>query len=138
MCIKNTGSQRTHPHYEQCVDAFLWREPRRTTHGRVNNGASFASCPASHSPSSIAAVICKNREQAMARGKRKKERGGEAEASTARSGLAATLLITFYYNVLVGVIFMVFAMLNDFFMCPAIFSLFLPLFSSFFSRCCLC
>lgn len=66
----------------------------------------------------------------MARGKRKKERGGEAEASTARSGLAATLLITFYYNVLVGVIFMVFAMLNDFFMCPAIFSL-LPLSLSF-------
>lgn len=69
---------------------------------------------------------------ARGEGKRKRERG-EAEASTASSGLAATLLITFYYNVLVGVIFMVFAMLNDFFMCPAIFSPSPPplLFSSF-------
>lgn len=62
----------------------------------------------------------------MARRGGREKSGEEIEASTARSGLAATLLITFYYNVLVGVIFMVFAMLNDFFMCPAIFFL-LPL-----------
>lgn len=113
------------------MDAFLWREPRRTTRGRVNNGASllYVQLPAHRRrlPLSYAKI------ESTARGERKSRgREGEAEASTARSGLAATLLITFYYNVLVGVIFMVFAMLNDFFMCPAIFSLLPPsLLSSF-------
>lgn len=53
-------------------------------------------------------------------------------------GLAATLLITFYYNVLVGVIFMVFAMLNDFFLCAQQYRplfLFLLLFSVVYADC---
>lgn len=105
------------------MDAFLWREPRRTTRGRVNNGASLlhVQLPTHRRrlPLSYAKI-----ESTAGNGKerRREESGGEVEANTARIGLAATLLITFYYNVLVGVIFMVFAMLNDFFMCPAIFS----------------
>lgn len=77
-----------------------------------------ASCPASRTPLVLVVVVvdcrCHMQKSRAQQGKAKGERGE-------RSGLAATLLITFYYNVLVGVIFMVFAMLNDFFMCPAIF-----------------